>query len=64
MQVQMDELWGYIHTKENNLGADDPRECGNAYLWLAMDSETKLIISHTVGAQYQFLFRREVVAIS
>jgi transposase-like protein/IS1 family transposase len=49
--VQMDELWGYIHTKENNLGDGDPREWGNAYLWLAMDSETKLIISHTVGAR-------------
>jgi transposase-like protein len=29
--VQMDELWGYVHTKENNLGADDPGEWGDAY---------------------------------
>ncbi len=49
--VQMDELWGFVHTKEHNLGYDDPGEWGNAYLWLAMDSETKLIISHVIGAR-------------
>ncbi len=45
----MDELWGFVHTKEHNLGEDDPGAWGNAYLWLAIDSETKLIISHNVG---------------
>jgi len=49
--VQMDELWGFVHTKEINLGFDDPSEWGSAYLWLAMDSETKLIIEHNVGAR-------------
>jgi transposase-like protein len=49
--VQMDEMWGFIHTKEINLGFDDPSEWGSVYLWLAMDSETKLIISHNVGAR-------------
>jgi len=47
--VQMDELWGFVHTKEHNLGTDDSPEWGSAYLWLAMDSETKLIISHDIG---------------
>jgi IS1 family transposase len=49
--IQMDELYGFVHTKQQNLGADDPNEWGTAFLWLAMDSQTKLIISHTVGSR-------------
>jgi IS1 family transposase/transposase-like protein len=49
--VQIDEMWGFVHTKEQNLGKRDPEEWGSAYLWLAMDSETKLIISHHIGAR-------------
>ncbi|HEY6767430.1 MAG TPA: IS1 family transposase [Candidatus Sulfotelmatobacter sp.] len=49
--VQMDELWGFVHTKEHNLGWDDPKEWGTAYLWLALDSETKLIITHHIGGR-------------
>jgi IS1 family transposase/transposase-like protein len=49
--VQIDEMWGFVHTKEHNLGKDDPEEWGSAYLWLAMDSETKLFISHHIGSR-------------
>lgn len=49
--VQMDELWGFVHTKDHNLFDGDSGEWGSAYLWLAMDSDTKLIISHNVGAR-------------
>ncbi len=44
-------MWGFVHTKEHNLGWDDPKEWGTAYLWLALDSETKLIITHHVGGR-------------
>jgi hypothetical protein len=59
--VQLDEMWGFIHTKEHNLGFDDPEEWGSFYLWLGMDSETKLRISHHVGARnglnaFRFIF--------
>ncbi len=47
--VQTDELWTFVHTKEKHLHYDDPREWGDAYIWLALDSETKLLISHLVG---------------
>jgi transposase-like protein/IS1 family transposase len=47
--VQADELWTFIHTKENHLAYGDPGEWGDAYIWLALDSDTKLIISHLVG---------------
>jgi len=47
--VQADELWTFVHTKEKRLHHDDPVEWGDTYIWLAMDSETKLMISHLVG---------------
>ncbi len=47
--VQADELWTFVHTKEKRLHHGDPYEWGDAYIWLALDSETKLIISHLVG---------------
>jgi IS1 family transposase len=49
--VQLDEMWGFIHTRHPNLRDDDPEEWGSTMLWLAIDSETKLLISHHVGAR-------------
>jgi transposase-like protein/IS1 family transposase len=49
--VQLDEMWGFIHTRHPNLRDDDPAEWGSTMLWLAIDSETKLLISHHVGAR-------------
>lgn len=47
--VQFDELWTFVHTKEAHLRRRDPAEWGDAYTWVALDSQTKLIISHLVG---------------
>jgi transposase-like protein/IS1 family transposase len=47
--VQCDELWTFVHTKQGHLHWNDPREWGDAYVWLALDSDTKLIISYHVG---------------
>jgi len=47
--TQLDELHTYVHTKEKHLHADDPDEWGDAYTWVALDADTKLIISHLVG---------------
>jgi len=47
--VQMDELWTFVHTKERHLKHDSPSEWGDAYRWVALDAETKLVISHLVG---------------
>ena len=44
--VQLDELWTFVHTKEGHLSEDDPAEWGDAYTWIALDAESKLIISH------------------
>jgi IS1 family transposase len=47
--VQCDELWTFVHTRQGHLHWNDPREWGDAYIWLALDSDSKLIISHHVG---------------
>jgi len=47
--VQADELWSFCFKKEKRVKPEDPAEFGDAYTWLALDSETKLIISHLVG---------------
>src|ERR1700680_1820487 len=44
--VQADELWTFVHTKKKNLGSDDPREWGDSYIWMAIDSETKMVLSY------------------
>jgi transposase-like protein/IS1 family transposase len=61
--VQMDELWTFVHTKEGHLAPGNPAEWGDAYTWVALDSETKLIISHLVGkrdAEHANAFVRDV----
>jgi transposase-like protein/IS1 family transposase len=47
--VQADELWSFVHTKEGRLYGDAPKEWGDAYTWVALDSESKLILSFHVG---------------
>lgn len=47
--VQLDELWAFVHTKEKQLSGDDPQSWGDSYTWIALDSETKLILSFHIG---------------
>ncbi|WP_437947032.1 IS1 family transposase [Sorangium sp. So ce296] len=47
--VQMDEMWGYVQKKQARVTAKDPAEHGDAYLYVALDANTKLAISFHVG---------------
>ena len=47
--VQADELHSFVGCHENRLRAGAPKEWGSAWTWLALDSETKLIISYHTG---------------
>src|SRR4029077_7863199 len=47
--VQADELWTFVHTKEGRLRGDVPAEWGDQYVWMAIDSETKMVLSYLVG---------------
>jgi IS1 family transposase len=49
--VQMDEIWGYVGKKQKQCIEEEKREgeLGDQYVFVAMDSETKLVISSLVG---------------
>jgi IS1 family transposase len=48
--VQMDEIWTFVGKKEKRVRFDDnPELVGDQYVFVAMDSETKLIPSFRVG---------------
>jgi IS1 family transposase len=48
--VQMDEIWTFVGKKEKRVRFDDnPEVVGDQYVFVAMDSETKLIPSFRVG---------------
>src|ERR1700686_2596855 len=47
--VQADELWTFVHSKEGHLNGDDPKDWGDQYVWMAIDSETKMVLSYLVG---------------
>ena len=58
--VQADELWGFIHTKEKRRKHTDPQSWGDAYVWIAMDSDAKAVLSYHVGKRdsesaYEFI---------
>ncbi len=48
--VQADEIWTYVGKKEKRVGVDDDAyEVGDQYVFVAMDSETKLVPCFRVG---------------
>lgn len=62
--VQADEAWTFVQKKQKRLNPSDPHEWGDQYVWLAMDSEAKLILSWRVGKRdavnaYEFHARPE-----
>lgn len=49
-QIQVDELWAYVGKKQKRVKADEPwDQVGDQYIFVAIDAETKLIPSFTVG---------------
>lgn len=53
--VQADEIWAFCYAKERNVkGAKAaPADAGDIRTWTAMDRDSKLIISYTVGDRSQ-----------
>ena len=49
VRLELDETWSFAGKKQKNVQDHDPPEAGDAYLWLALDVHTKLIISYLVG---------------
>jgi IS1 family transposase len=48
-RLELDELWGFVGKKKANLTADDGPEKGDAWCWVALDPESKLIPAYHVG---------------
>jgi transposase-like protein/IS1 family transposase len=48
-RIQADEIWSFVGKKDRNVKVDDSEELGNAWVFVAMDAQTKLIPSYMVG---------------
>ncbi len=48
-RIQVDEIWTYLLVKEKHKTAEHAPEAGDQYVFVGMDSDTKLVISHLVG---------------
>lgn len=48
-RVQVDEIWTYVFKKQAMITSDDPAERGDQYVFIGMDADTKLVISHLIG---------------
>lgn len=47
--IQMDEMWSFVQKKQSRVTAKDAAEHGDAYLYVALDANTKLAISYHCG---------------
>jgi len=48
--IEADEIWSFVERKQARVGpAEDDSECGDQWLWLAIDAQTKLILSYRVA---------------
>ena len=47
--MQADEAWTFVQKKQKRLTVTDPVERGDQYVWIALDSETKAVLSYHVG---------------
>ena len=50
-RVQCDEIWTFCYAKQKNVASSKaaPANAGDVWTWTALDSDSKLIISYTVG---------------
>jgi IS1 family transposase len=66
-RVQCDEIWSFVYSKQKNVktAKSAPQEAGDCWTWTAIDADTKLMISWTVGgrdADYAQMFMQDVAA--
>jgi IS1 family transposase len=47
--LELDEAWSYIAKHQRFVKVHDPREFGDAYVWIGLDATNKAIISYVVG---------------
>jgi len=57
--VELDEIWGFVYAKAKTVEAKllGP-DLGDSWTWLAIDADSKLILSHAVGGRDQYTCER------
>lgn len=53
-QVQVDEMWGCIGAKQKTAKANDMKDCGDIWVRVAIDAETKLVPSFLTGKRDRY----------
>jgi IS1 family transposase len=49
-RVQCDEIWAFVYAKQKNVTLEQMQAgAGDVWTWTAIDADTKLIISYTLG---------------
>jgi IS1 family transposase len=48
-RVQVDEIWSFVGAKQKNVPEAKRNEWGDLWTWTALDADSKLMISYTVG---------------
>ena len=64
-RVQCDETWAFVGCKQKNIKEDSREGSGDAWTWLGMDADTKLVVSWFVGsrdAESAHLFMRDIAS--
>jgi transposase-like protein/IS1 family transposase len=51
--VQADEIWSFIRKKEKQVSVDDDPNYGDAYCFVAMETNTKLVLNFGLGKRNQ-----------
>jgi len=64
-KIQADEVWAFCYAKQKNVPEDKRGQFrfGDVWTWVAIDPETKLVISHLVGlrnAEWANAFMKDV----
>lgn len=49
VQIQCDEIWSYVGKKERRVTEADPPGVGEAYTFVGIDVDTRLVLSYLVG---------------
>ncbi|HLY05837.1 MAG TPA: IS1 family transposase [Rhizomicrobium sp.] len=50
-RLQLDEIWSFVYAKQKNVAGAKaaPHDAGDAWTWVALDADTKLVASWRIG---------------
>lgn len=60
-RIQCDEIWSFVYAKDKNCSVEQKSKgAGDAWTWVAIDADTKLVVSWLIGPRhthsaYQFM---------